>query len=123
MKHEKFRLFPVPIFNSEISESLTDFLEGGHVTIKSISVAPIDDDYGIISIGYTESKSEQKFELVVNNLGPYLTYRTDEIESALEEIAGHLKGVICQDISIVDGELFVTFLVHKKEQEQVVVAD
>jgi hypothetical protein len=103
MKHEHFKSFTDAV-------EIEAFLQGGHITPKSISVIRRFREDDITIIGYVDSKSEHIFAIefeVILNVEP------ENIASVVETAAKKHKGVICQDVELNETELYLTFLIQK----------
>lgn len=101
MKHEHFKSF------TDEAE-MEAFLQGGHITPKSISVIHRFRKDGITIIGYVDSKSEHKFSIEKEIV---LDVEPEAIASVVETSAKKHKGIICQDVKLNGDELYLTFLV------------
>jgi len=110
MKHENFKVFQLAngqMFSGEIDE----FIKSG-LTLKSLSLTELPPDIGglLVSIGYTNDKTEDKYQLKVVNLCS--VYQLDHIEYELNLCSSEFDGIICQDMAVLNGtDVIATFLV------------
>ena len=120
MKHELFTVIVVGSIEAIPTDPEVVKFFARDITPKSISVSSLNGSV-LLSIGYVPSKIQgHSFEIKQK------VYSTENIianglPKLLEEAAGELNGVICQDISlyesdIVDSELVITFLTHIEKQ-------
>ena len=112
MKHDLFEVFRFPL-KSASDKELDAFLKRKDVTPKSLSICHIEGTNDkLVSIGYTKEKSEQEFHLFQVGVG-VLGDNLFELSEKISEAAAKINGVICQDVTIIDGEVTVTFLTTK----------
>ena len=107
MKHEHFKSFTD---STETETEMEAFLQGGHITPKSISCITRFREDDIIIIGYVESKSEHKFAIEREII---LDVKPETIASVVETAAKKHKGIICQDVELNEDVLYLTFLITK----------
>ena len=103
MLHRKFKVVKTKDLNS-----LDAVLNSGK-ELKSIAICETSKKECIVSIGYDDVETKHKYHLVVEKIGSIDMPET-EMEQAIESHVEKIEGIICQDITEIDGELYITLL-------------
>lgn len=115
--HNKFKFFVVSYQDGKLSTKLKkeiiEFTNGGKVTPKSIGVEFIESNSTlIISIGYSEKKSSNKFDISIKKVGKFAgTSDIPSIERNMEKVASKVNGIICHEFFTTNAkEIYSIFL-------------
>ena len=110
MTHRKFQVFELSNFRV-FSEDVDTLLNSGK-DIKSLSICEIVGGKIILSLGYDDTITvSHKYHLTVANIGS--STEAEYIQDAISYHANAIDGIICQDLTEVDGDLILTFLTFK----------
>lgn len=115
--HSKFKFFVMECKDNKLSakmkKEITDFVNGGKVTPKSIGVEFIESNSNlVVSVGYTEKKTTGKFDISIKKIGKFSGVSdVASIEKNMEKVASKTNGIICHEFyTTSSSEMYSIFL-------------
>lgn len=113
--HSKFKVFITKTdsngnISAEVHEKINTFIAANKVAVKSVGVEYLEqEDYIVISLGYTEGQEHYSVVLQEVNLGS-LALDESVIASALTKACDGMENVICHEFYVKGNNYTALFL-------------